>query len=421
MMAMAHCAIQAETVEALEVGDYQASLRRLFNQGENAQLLGDACALFDASACAPHAQSPRHFDEWQEAVGENIWSLFLASDRSARDLQAGFVQRAGICLIESDLTRLMWQRYSRGERFSEEEALACMARYPTESQLPGWKPVLNIPTVVFFEDVLCEERWNTFTGGAFSQSPVLRAAFQDQMERTEQVLRRWARLVQGGREPQVRFVRFSQIWEPLQEATREWLREMGVERLLEESAGEHSMSLKLASILYTYTGPRLAELAGVPGSRIVLSRQLSHLRNNPGWVRSPNPGVREFDAAVKQYCRFRPTPVAGYLDLLAGSGRMAHEDTRQEAKYHRGADLYPLLSGAIARPFPLAGNPIFHRGILLDFIPGIRELVLEAMELDRLRPRGSAVARAECRKVFEPVLRRMLEAYLEIMEALFNG
>lgn len=313
------------------------------------------------------------------------------------------VQRGGICDLETNAMRQLHQVAKNGG-VPLVAAIDWIERQPTLTQLFGWTllPHPEIPSVVFHEDNLFVERWDQLT---FGRGRALEAAFTEQLERTDVVLLRWARLLlgkptEGGWVPfegaiPVVFVRFSAIWEVLTQRAEEWRQQ------LSEHLGDDIPTSNNVPIIFTYLGiPSLLEMLCVPQPETatwVLNRQLSHCRFEDGWKGHSDDRLRMLYAAVTKWIADNPPGQKGVFQGLRMAGYLDHHGPTKTGLCYadaRGDDVLcwgnrvswfiQQMRPQLNEPFPLIDNRVFQNALVLVFIPEVFGAVQRLMALEDL-------------------------------------
>lgn len=408
---------------ANRLSTYHQIVRNNYNFGSNRYTLDYAHIkwLFDPEVKPIYYMSEEKQREWLST--RNHGSVFVASEAVQPEQPNKYIQRTGICLIETAELRRFAQRMNQSRPLTEAEALAVMQSYPTETQLMRAKPVLGSDVVVYLEDTLFEEKWDEFTAGAYRKSPTLQQAFQEQIYRTQELVRSFVRTLHPSDTPSIRFVLFSDIWSGLSRNVAAWVDKLQ-EIMPYTDDSEPFEAPRAAHVLYTYGVKGLQEISGLDISKeIVLVRQLSHCVLERSWTTNKSKVMDWFREAITLYFKTNPCNVVGYLDLYAGQSNTAFSQTDLKAKVSYGNLQHNLLRDSVRKPFPLYDNPVFQRSIVCDFDPNVLDSILRAGSLNeeyRYEPDRDAV-KAVVREEMAKRLSLLGEAYEDTILPLFKN
>jgi hypothetical protein len=395
---------------------YHEMIRKRFNHGNNRYCLNineKVNWLFDRNA-VPIKQL-KTADKWLRLP--SFSSVFVASKKIEPLKPNTYIQRTGVCLIESVDLREMIRRSNSGNCLSEEDALKIIESYPSESQLLGVKPLLKSDVIVFLEDKLFEEFWDRFTDGRYDKSRKLRNAFREQMERTKESIRRYVKLIHPEDTPKIEFIYFSDIWESLRKNTEAWIRELW--DILPYEGEEKFYIPNAAFVLYTYGVKGLADVCGLDKEKdFVIVRQLTHCVLEKTWLNNKSKVMDWFRDAVVEYFKRYPKLMIGYFDLYDNKTSCSFMKTPLKEKVCRRKCHKEDLLEAVKNPLPLCENKVFQRGIVLDFDTKVIEDMLEA---DRIYSEYCKVGRPKEKRpdVRKSVSLPLMRIYKKYCETIF--
>ena len=161
-----------------KLASYHQVIRDNFNYGNNRCLIdfGHANWLFEPNVKPIYHMNKDSKINWFLSV--NPFSVFVASENINPINKDQYIQRTGVCLIESAEIRFLENKVNNNYFLSEKEAIQIMNNYPSESQIMGVKPIMNSDIVVYLEDVLFEELWDRYTNGKYSKSKAMQDIFK---------------------------------------------------------------------------------------------------------------------------------------------------------------------------------------------------------------------------------------------------
>lgn len=412
-----------ESHHSNKLAAYHQVIRDNFNYGNNRYLLdfNHRNWLFDNDLKPVYAMCEPARSNWIHSGAAN--SVFVASKGIDPLHPEKYVQRTGLCLIESSEIKILTNKTKDGSFLSERDAISIMNAYPTESQIHCVKPVLTSDVVVYLEDFLFEELWDRFTNGAYSQSRNMQDAFNEQIERTISIVERYVRAINPQSVPKIKVVRYSDIRDPLQKEVSEWVNELLGQKPYSGEGDEKFYIPNAAMVLYSYGGKNLAKISGLDESKeMILVRPISHCVLEKGWTKNKSRVMDWFRDAVVTHYITHPKQAIGYLDLFDNQGGCCYKDTYIEKKVHFGELQKHFLEKSLARPFPLWENRVFQRGVMCDNHPDVFNSMLHAGLLNSSfvfsgRPENQ---KEEVKRGVRKDIERIYEIYAESILPLFE-
>lgn len=406
-----------------KLASYHQVIRDNFNYGNNRFLIdfGHANWLFEPNVKPIYHMNKDSKINWFLSV--NPFSVFVASENINPINKDQYIQRTGVCLIESAEIRFLENKVNNNYFLSEKEAIQIMNNYPSESQIMGVKPIMNSDIVVYLEDVLFEELWDRYTNGKYSKSKAMQDIFKQQIERTKSTIKKFVKLLHPKDTPNIQFIKYSDIWNELQVEVNSW-----IDTLLGETSYMHSNKEKFyvpnaAFVLYTYGGKKLAEMSGFDkNKKIVLVRELSHCVLEKNWIKNKSKVIDWFRDAITSYYQKNPKAMIGYLDLFDNQASCSYKDTPLEEKVCFGNTQEEMLEKSINKPFPLWENKLFQRGVICDFDPDVLDSMLRVGLVNSSyvysgRPKEQ---KSYIKNEIQKDLQKIHEKYVELILPLFK-
>lgn len=357
-----------------KLASYHQVIRDNFNYGDNRYYLdfNHKNWLFDPNVKPIYNMKKDSKINWFSSI--NPFSVFVASENINPLSIDDYIQRTGVCLIESAEIKYLT---NNNITLSEKQAIEIMNSYPSESQILGAKPIMGSDTVVFLEDNFFEELWDKFTNGKYSQSKNMQEAFKEQIKRTESTIKKYFKLLHAENTPKMNFIKYSDIFDGLKKGVDTW-----VDTLLEETpykkGNEEEFYIPHAAfVLYSYGGDDIAKISGFDeNKKIVLTRQLSHCVLEKGWTKNRSKVMDWFRDSITNYYNKNPRLTVGYLDLFDNQSGCSYKDTPLEKKVSFGNHQKQILKESINKTFPLWHNKLFQRGIICDFDSEVLDIML---------------------------------------------
>lgn len=403
-----------------KLASYHQVIRDNFNYGDNRYYLdfNNPNWLFDPNVKPIYHMNRDNKINWFSSI--NPFSVFVASEDINPLSIDHYIQRTGVCLIESAEIKSLT---NKNKNISEKQAIEIINSYPSESQILGVKPIMGSETIVFLEDNFFEEFWDKFTNGKYSHSKSMQMAFKEQIKRTKFIIKKYVKLMHPKDTPEIRFIKYSEIFDRLQNGVNAWIGTLLEETPYEKSNEEEFYTPNAAFVLYSYGGKDLARISGFDeDKKIVLTRQLSHCVLGKVWNKNKSKVMDWFRDAITNYYQKNPRLMVGYLDLFDNQTSCSYKDTPLEEKVSFGNRQKQMLEESINKQFPLWENKLFQRGVVCDFDPEVLDSMLRIglINSSYVYPGRLKEQKSQVKEVIKKGLERIYEKYSELILPLFE-